>query len=158
MINTLMKIRDLIKLIETSTRAQTGGEIGVNGYEYKGGQFLPSTDAPPGTWRVKIKGKSRLIGSKAELVAPGQMESSPTPFSRSIYGIIRQIVNVNTDGTLSPIDNEAAINYYGRDIVPGVNGIQGTGTYDVEELVDLFNRGARWIDVTPPDVEIVAKG
>src|SRR5882672_5550321 len=104
-------------------RAAGGGEIGVNGYHYKGGQFLPSTDAPPGTWRVKIKGKSHLIQAKRELVAPGVLEYAPTPFSRAIFTLIREIVTIAPDGTLGVIDNPTAVNYYGRGITPGIKGV-----------------------------------
>lgn len=140
-------------------RADRGGETGVNGYRYKGGQFLPSTDAPPGTWRVRIKGRSKVIGSRVELIEPGRLENSPTPFSRSIFTLINPIVLTGDDGKLTVNDRlpEQTIEYYGRNIRPGVNGVFGTATYDVEELVNLYNQGMRWIDVTLPDVEVMTK-
>lgn len=127
-------------------RAQTGGETGVNGYPYKGGQFLPSTDAPPGTWRVKIKGKSKLLRNKTWLVAPGKMEMAPTPFSQSIFSGIRELVN-DENGVLSINPNrETAINY-----------LYGDDHDQLNKMIEMYNHGLRWYEVIPPDVEIITK-
>ena len=64
------------------SRAIEGGQDGINGYSYKGGQFLPSTEAPPGTWRVKAKGKYQTIANGAEEIEPGVSQPRPTPFSK----------------------------------------------------------------------------
>lgn len=140
---------DLISAIFEAGRARLGGETGLNGYAYKGGQFLPSTEAPPGTWRVKIKGKTKLVHNKQALIAPGQMALAPTPYSQSIFNSIREFVNVDADGrmALNPA-REQAIEYY----YPTKD--------DREELamkIEMFNQGLRWHEVIPPGVEVIAK-
>ena len=147
------------------SRAAAGGTVGINGYLYKGGQFLPQTEAPPGTWRVKVKGKARNIGNGRELVAPGEFQERPTPFSRSVMQMMGggSIVDIGDDGVakLNPNYNWA---YDGSS--PDVknplrfkNLAQSKETYSINDLVDLYNKGVRWIDLDPAEgVEIVAKG
>lgn len=140
-------MRKYIDIItEAGSRAQIGGETGVNGFPYKGGQFLPSTTAPPGTWRVKIKGKSKLVHNKTWLVAPGKMAMAPTPFSRSIFAMIREYVN-DEHGVLSINPNkETAVSY-----------VYGDDRDEFDKMIEMYNRGLRWYEVIPPDVEIIAK-
>jgi hypothetical protein len=139
-------MRKYIDIITEAGRAQSGGETGVNGFPYKGGQFLPSTTAPPGTWRVKIKGKSKLLHNKMWLVAPGQQEMAPTPFSRSIFSGIREYVN-DEHGKLSiNPTKEIAIEY-----------VYGNNRDEFDKMIEMYNRGLRWYEVIPPGVEIVAK-
>ena len=127
----------MCQIIEAG-RAGSGGELGQNGYFYKGGQFLPATDAPPGTWRVKFgKGRPKLLSAKRELVAPGEFDYAPTPFSRSVFNLIKFLVNVEPDGSLSLIDNPIAVENL-RTITPGVSGVLGPLSYDVEELIALL--------------------
>lgn len=133
-------------------RAVSGGQEGVNGYFYKGGQFLPTTQAEPGKWRVGKK----WIRSGNELVAPGEYALQPTPFSRSIFEMVRgwttqvgdKLVlreNVrDVDG--SPITS-------GTTMTPGVRGVLGKEKITFGELIDAWNNGQRWFDVNP-DVKI----
>lgn len=132
------------------SRAASGGQVGVNGYEYKGGQFLPSTQLPPGSYRDK-DGTVRK-GNKGEQIEPGKREGAPSPTSRSIYGVIGGYLRVDREtGAASIVPNV-------RDnmgfpvtpetlIRPGVKGLTTDQQYTLQELVDLYNKGARWIDL-----------
>ena len=130
-------------------RAAPGGEVGRNGHRYGGGQFLPSTDAPPGTFRVGDGRRSRLVAASSGLVSPGLREPQPTPYSRAIFEIVRVITTFDADGRLvvDPARPAVAIETYGRGIRPGANGRVTDRSYDVEELCEIYNSGARWIDV-----------
>jgi hypothetical protein len=86
-------------------RAKKGGEIAEsNKAFYKGGQFLPSTEAPPGTY--KIKGK--ILGKGREMTEPGYFtggygtkstwETAPTPLHRAIWSLIGQFVQPVGEG------------------------------------------------------------
>jgi len=146
-------------------RAVKGGEVGVNGYTYKGGQFLPNTEAPPGTWRIKSAGKSTNIPNGQELIAPGVMQPRPTPFSRSIYQVM-------SGGTYTDIDKSgvASVNprinwdYVGstpdvKNEIRFKNLAKSKEVFSQNDLIEMYNKGVRWIDLDPVDgVEIVAKG
>lgn len=141
-------MRQFINIVMEAGRAKAGGDSGVNGFEYKGGQFLPSTNAPPGTWRIRQKGKNRLVSTRQWLVEPGKMEESPSPYARGIFNMIRNLVK-HENGVLSVIDNPIAVEHFGRGMCDG--------RYDVEELVDMYNKGMRWVEIVPDDIEVIAK-
>jgi hypothetical protein len=150
---TRKSANEAAETMNSSGRSSAGGETGINGYFYKGGQFLPSTDAPPGKWRMKIKGKNKLVAKSNELIAPGVFATQPTPYARGILTLIKHLISYADDGSMivDPNLNPRALEHFGRGIRPGVKGVLSTETYDVEELVDLYNRGLRWIDVKPED-------
>jgi hypothetical protein len=129
------------------SQSKKGGEIAEsNGYFYKGGQFLPSTEAEPGKWKIGKK----WVTSGSELVEPGVIEKQPTPFSRSIFQMINQLLEKTdngfkfrndvrfTDG--SPFSTESTIR-------PGVKGIVGTDEYTYQQLLDQYNAGNRWVNL-----------
>jgi hypothetical protein len=142
--------------IMARTQAKIGGEIGVNGYAYKGGQFLPSTQAEPGKWKVAGK----WVKTSREMIAPGQWEVQPTPFSRAIFSIagfghFSRIVDgklvINTgvfcnDG-FTPVTTD-------MEIRPGVRGILGKESLTLGEIIEAWNNGARWFDVQP-DADVI---
>lgn len=137
------------------SRALAGGQTGVNGYSYKGGQFLPSTTAEPGRWKVGKK----WITSERELIEPGVMAVQPTPFSRSILASLGAYVQV-VDGTLKIRDG---VNFSGipitRDTMTrlGVKGVQGKEEISYGELVDAYNNGQRWFDVQPEALTVTTQ-
>ena len=142
-------------------RAQAGGEAGINGYIYKGGQFLPNTEAPPGTWRIKRNGKAMNIPNGREFVAPGELQPRPTPFSKSVYQGLQEFTEIGQDGTLRLKDG---INweYWGdpSEKVPLQFKQLATSKdgYSIHDRIDLYNKGVRWVDLEPaPGVDIVAK-
>jgi len=145
----------------SESRAKVGGELGVNGFNYKGGQFLPSTEAPPGTWRVKKGKRSTTISGGQELVEPGKMENKPTPFSRSLMQLMGSGGEVY-GGKAHMLDNPGYWNYMGGDAPNKLRYkdlAESTSEYTVQDLVNMYNKGMRWIELDPVDgVEIVARG
>lgn len=132
------------------SRAAAGGQIGVNGYEYKGGQFLPSTQLPPGSYRDK-DGTVRK-GNKGEQIEPGKREGAPSPTSRAVYGVMGGYVRIDREtGKASIIPNIRDMT--GAPVTPetmfrpGVKGLTTDQQYTLQELVDLYNKGARWIEL-----------
>ena len=141
------------------SRAAVGGQDGINGYFYKGGQFLPSTMAEPGKW--KIKGKWVSAG-KAE-VAPGEWAHQPTPFSRSIFSLVGGWATKDGAGRIRLFegaggkgirDSQWTPITLDTEIRPGVKGVLGKQSLTVRELIDAYNAGQRWFDVQP-DAETV---
>lgn len=133
-------------------RATIGGETGINGYEYKGGQFLPSTMAEPGKWKV---GNRWVKSGKAE-IDNNVWEHQPTPFSRSIYEVIRGQVVRGKGGELA-VNTNMADNSPNAEIRPGVKGVLSKESYTLQELIDQYNKGSRWIDVKPGSATITTE-
>jgi hypothetical protein len=133
-----------------TSQAKIGGQIAdSNGYFYKGGQFLPSTAAEPGKW--KVDGKWVTTGKR--LVEPGTFEVQPTPFSWPIFPMLNPYLNKTPEGFKfrddikafgdgSPFDVNAMVR-------PGVKGAQGKEEISLQELLDAYNKGQRWFDVKP---------
>ena len=116
------------------TRAQAGGEIGINGEYYNGGQFLPSS---PMTIKGEMKKTNSRKGSGKVEVAPYKWEVAPEGM-RSIFTAIGGIVaRYNWDTSkMEYADNQQAENYFG---------------YTSEEVLDLiekFNNGEKWMAVS----------
>lgn len=135
-------------------QAVAGGQVGINGYDYKGGQFLPSTMVEPGKWKVGKK----WITSGRELVAPGEFAIQPTPFTRSLFVIAGVgYMTVIKDGKLAL---NTGVNYGGDPITkdtrirPGVKGVLGKEDLTLGEIIDAWNKGMRWFDVQP-DAETI---
>lgn len=136
--------------IENAGRAKAGGEVAAsNGYFYKGGQFLPTTEAEPGKWKI---GKKTVITGK-ELIAPGEFAVQPTPFSRSIYqAALRDVTEPTPQGL---VFRPGIKDYRGDEITPetgiriGVKGVLGKEELSIKELIDAYNSGQRWYDVDP---------
>jgi hypothetical protein len=140
------------------TQALLGGEIAEsNGFFYKGGQFLPTTTAEPGKWKV---GKKWVTSGK-ELIEPGVTANQPTPFSRSIFSMINQLLEKSPTGQFKWRENvrfgdgsqfspEATIR-------PGVKGVLGKEELTFQEMLDAYNNGQRWFDVAPDVLTITTK-
>lgn len=138
------------------TQAFVGGEIGINGHHYKGGQFLPSTLAEPGRWRVG--GKWVAIGRK--LIAPGEFAVQPTPFSVALFQLAgvgyatilddhgRLILNpgANGDGVR---DYDGKLITRDTELRPGIKGIRGKEVTTIGAVMDAWNEGLRWFNVVP---------
>ena len=135
------------KLQNKSSRSQAkkGGEIAEsNQYHYKGGQFLPSTSAEPGKWKL---GKKWVHAGK-EMIEPGKYEHQPTPFSRSILGALGAYA-YNDNGKISL--RKGVYDHRGEPITGetktrlGIKGIQGKHEHSYGQLVDEYNKGNRWV-------------
>jgi hypothetical protein len=125
-------------------RAKIGGEMGGNGYFYKGGQFLPSTKEPPGTYKF-TKGNK---GTGKIEVAPYDWSYRPTETAEPIYRPISAYVKYDKNTkTIKLIDG---VNRFdgttgAREIVtPDTPVAKGDLTF--REYIDAFNNGQRWFD------------
>lgn len=136
-------------------RAVAGGQDGINGYFYKGGQFLPSTMAEPGKWKVDGK----WITSGRALIGPGEFGNQPTPFSRSLFELASVgAYTVLNNGKLSLNRGSEGRGVRASDgspvtldmqIRPGVKGALGKESLTLQEIIDNWNAGQRWFDVKP---------
>jgi hypothetical protein len=160
-------IEKQLNALEDTGRAKAGGQVAdVNGYFYKGGQFLPTTTAEPGKWKVNGK----WVKSGRELIEPGVIANAPTPFSRSILSPLREYVDYvdndfkklklkegrkvleTVDGmqTYVPVTNETTW-------TPRLADYEHHTPVTIGELIDAYNKGQRWFDVKPDAVTITTK-
>lgn len=140
------------------TQAALGGEIAEsNGYFYKGGQFLPTTEAEPGKWKV---GKKWVTSGK-ELIEPGVTANQPTPFSRSIFSMINQLLEKTASGQFKWRENarfsDGSAFSPNATIRPGVKGVLGKEELTFQEMLDAYNSGQRWFDVAPDAATVTTK-
>jgi hypothetical protein len=162
-------IEQQITALENTGRAKAGGQVAdSNGFFYKGGQFLPNTNAEPGKW--KINGK--WVKSGTELIEPGVRANAPTPFSRSILNPLREYVDY-VDGDFKKLKLKEGMKVLGK---TGDDGLQHyepvtldttwtprLADYEhhtpvtIGELIDAYNKGQRWFDVKPNAVTITTK-
>jgi len=153
--------------LENTGRAAAGGQVAEsNGFFYKGGQFLPTTTAEPGKWKVGKK----WIKSGRELIEPGVIANAPTPFSRSIFGPLREYVDF-VDNDFKKLKLKE-----GRKVLETVDDMQTYVPVTLEttwtprlhdyvhptpvtigELIDAYNKGQRWFDVQPNAATITTK-
>lgn len=146
------------KFTDKGARAVAGGQVAqANGYFYKGGQFLPSTDAEPGKWKV---GKKWLTTGKA-LIGPREYGVQPTPFSRSIFEMIRGITVWDKPNELKFRDGMK--DYQGNLMTendtfrPGIKGVLGKEEISYKAMIDAYNGGQRWFDVNPDATTVTTK-
>ncbi len=140
------------------TQAVAGGEIAeANGYFYKGGQFLPTTEAEPGKWKI---GKKWVTSGK-ELIEPGVTANQPTPFSRSIFSMISQLLEKSPSGNFQWRPNvrfgDGSAFSPNATMRPGVKGVLGKEEISFQELLDAYNNGQRWFDVAPEASTLTTK-
>ncbi len=124
-------------------RAPAGGIIGMNGEFYPGGTFLPNTTMPKLT--PEQRKTNKFLSAKQE-IAPFTWELPPSENVVSIYRIL---------GGALPFDKKTSQFRY--DTV-SQNTIEYLGgTTRVKELVDAYNKGAKWldksVDMRKPEVE-----
>ncbi|PXW47913.1 hypothetical protein DFO55_1455 [Grimontella sp. AG753] len=109
-------------------KAKKGGQIGINGQQYKGGQFLPASKHT-----VKGQFRARKACSKqcSGLTEPGKVELLP-PGKKAIFGTIRAFVQID-NGTMAITASDHSLRAYGytRD--------------SMQALVDQYNAGERLI-------------
>jgi len=113
---------------EGMKHASKGGQVGVNGERYEGGQFLPSTQRP--------KGKARPRGSALLLIEPG-VTIPRVGEERAIYSMIQALCIYDREAkTLAalPVEHPCWSVYGGAE-----------NQARVADLADRFNRGERVI-------------
>lgn len=161
MMANLAPLTGLLGGIGKAGRAVVGGQVAdANGFFYKGGQFLPSTAAEPGKWKVDGK----WVKSGKREIEPGQWEHQPTPFSTPIMQLVSPgYFSVRDKVTGKLAVNTGLRNYDGSPVTPdmkvqpGVKGVLGKESYTLQELIDMYNNGMRWLDVNPDAVTKTTK-
>jgi len=115
-------------------RARAGGERGINGEWYDGGQFMPAS-------AYTIKGAHKADGGdkaagRRVLVEPGKVAPIPDG-KRAIFSRLSEFVDVDAGGRLTLDENkpDAAFDHY----------FDG-GRAEARDLVRRYNEGQRWID------------
>lgn len=109
-------------------KAKKGGQTGINGQQYKGGQFLPAS-------KHTVKGQHRAgkanTRPRSDLTEPGRIETLP-PGKKAIFGTIRAFVQIE-NGTMAITASDHSLSAYGytRD--------------SMQALVDQYNTGERLI-------------
>jgi hypothetical protein len=116
------------------TRAIKGGETGINGENYQGGQFLPNTTLPKGFNKRELR-----EATKKQEIAPYKWEVAPEIGLKSIFTPIKAFIDWNhyrATGKASPhmqsIEGQARM-YPQFDIQRTIN------------LIERWNDGERWM-------------
>lgn len=109
-----------------NTRAKAGGQIGINGEWYDGGEFLPSS---PKT--TKGEAKKATNGSGKRQIAPFVWEIPPEGM-RSIYQKYSQVWKM-TSGKME-VFRGLNREYYGEKFLA-----------EAQEMAERWNRGERWM-------------
>lgn len=116
----------------TMARATKGGEIGINGDVYEGGQFLPNTTLPKGFNKRDMRAATRK-----QNIAPCVWGVAPSPELRAIFAYLAGSYGMfnHTTKTFSPFlpfieSQERNCPNFKRDEILG--------------LIEKWNSGERW--------------
>lgn len=123
-------------------RAKPGGEVGINGFFYKGGTFLPSTQLPP------QGSQGRSAGVRTHLIEPGVRAEAPEGYG-AIFGRYQEFIQVGADGVASVYErpDEAIAAYVNSDVAEGRAFLRAA--------VEAYNGGMRWYKAG--DIEVTEK-
>lgn len=130
--------REAVEADESASRAVVGGEVGINGSFYKGGQFLPNTMERPGKFKIGKK----WVPAKGFLVAPGERATQPTATSSALFQTLNSYSELAADGTLSL--RQGLRTPQGADVTPDT--IAGESGLTFGDMIEAYNRGERWYD------------
>lgn len=112
----------------TRTRAAKGGQYGVNGEHYDGGQFLPTS---AGT--VKGMFKSGKVNATRKIeIEPYIWAVPPTADSRSLYRNLAGTFCKMVNGKMAIAAPDAVFTYYKMT------------RQQVQDMADRYNAGERW--------------
>lgn len=106
-------------------QAKRGGQVGMNGETYKGGQFLPNTELP------KRGGKKNPLATKKQQIAPYVWQVAPNG-EMSIFSNVQAFVRVQND-TMMIIASAETLDYFKVDRA------------ELQAKVDRWNNGERWL-------------
>jgi len=111
----------------TGVRARKGGETGLNGERYKGGQYLPSSaDTEKGRRSVRRPG----AGPAEVLIAPGLRAVAPEGF-RAIFSKIMVFTTGGDHLKRNNMSNETVAHF-------------GLDAETLEDLIGFYNKGYRY--------------
>jgi hypothetical protein len=113
-----------------NTRAVVGGELGINGDWYKGGQFLPSTPEYPKGYFKNARAKNNAMKIRKEEVSNRVWETMPAHNVRSLWGMIKLFVN--TDGDV--VASDQTLEYMNVNIST------------LTKYVNMFKNGVKYIE------------
>lgn len=129
--------------MNTQNQAQKGGEIGINGDFYKGGQFLPN-------FETTIKGAVKIKAGNKKPIEPFKWEKSPADNMLSIYDRVGWLVRDNR----KECEFVKGVGFIGlklqvRDmkycsIAPHERPLTDQEREWAEKMVAKFNNGERW--------------
>lgn len=107
-------------------RAQAGGQVGMNGMWYEGGQYLPNTQLG------KTESSKRTAKVRKTEIEPYKWVENPDN-KRSIYAIFAGTFGKVVNGKMVVNCSEQTMNYY------------KVTTEQVEEMAKRYNEGQRWM-------------
>ena len=146
-------------------QAPAGGMIGINGAEYRGGWFLPSSkDTVQGAKEEEEKKKRIAKGEKKQQVAPYEYDLPPGDDYASVYGLVQdrwlkhdretgklekwpdsQIPPDRDTGNAQSWEDAVATLLQSRSDTP-LNSMQIMGEIKrTEAMAEAYNAGARWV-------------
>ena len=145
-------------------QAPAGGMIGINGAEYRGGWFLPSSkDTVQGAKEEEEKKKRIAKGEKKQEIAPYEYDLPPGDDYASVYTLIQgnwmgydrdtgrlekwsdEEVSRATGGEVNSWKDAIATMLQGRSDTP-LNSLQIAGEIaKTEAMAEAYNAGARWV-------------
>ena len=123
---------------DNSGRAKPGGEYGLNGEFYQGGQFMPaSARTKKGEYKFELSDKP---GSGRELIAPGAF-AVPPPGKRSIYGSTLRVFTqpIRENGELT--DQIEKNKNYSDEVIFNNSGLTAD---QLQTYINAFNDGVRF--------------
>jgi len=115
-------------------QAKAGGEIGMNGEFYQGGQFMPNS-------KTTIKGATgtseRRKGTGKQEIEPYVWEVPPTATAKAIKTAMTIAMPIWEGRKVVGFKRfEPAIKHYGEMF----NG------WHIDELIEMYNNGQRWFE------------
>lgn len=121
-------------------QAKKGGQLGINGEQYKGGQFLPNH-------KDTVKGATKRPQSKGKQpVAPYKWELPPSPDHFSIFKLIESAIRWIEFGVTCEIHAELL---RGED----AEHFASFGFFiNLADLVARYNVGERWADMSEAEL------
>ncbi len=120
----------------THTRAKAGGETGINGEFYQGGQYLPSS---PTTEKGAFKTSKRPKGTGKREVEPYVWEIPPTDTAIPVKVAMTVCM---------PIKAGRKVVGYER-YEPAIKGSLKNEMFmgwHIDELIEMYNSGQRWFE------------
>ena len=124
---------------DNSGRAKPGGEYGLNGEFYQGGQFMPaSARTKKGEYKFELSDKP---GLGRELIAPGEF-AVPPPGKRSIYGSMLRVFTqpIRENGELT--DQIEKNKNYSDEVIFNNSGLTAD---QLQTYINAFNDGVRFV-------------
>ena len=119
-------------------RAQKGGETGVNGEAYKGGQFLPSS---PETIKGEFKSAKAQAKPRKQEIALYKWEVSER---QSIWGLVEIVSKFHKTGYSKETGAQGRLEWL-KDFNWQAAGWTIEEVKKAKELISRWNNGERWI-------------